>query len=111
MITFFKEYAYTLLLISIFILFLEMVIRKNAFKKYIMLFVSILVIIQFVKPIIDLEKEETIQKEVTNVYKNITKEAEEAVSQEIDIDKIVRSQNEKIIKEAIDKLKLDIEQK
>lgn len=111
MISFFKEYAYTLLLVSIFVLFLEMVIRKNAFKKYIMLFISILLITSFIKPLINLEKEEELSKQVTDVYNKITKDNTKSKTEEIDIDKIVRNQNENLVKEAIEKIKKDIEDK
>lgn len=107
MLTFIKEYITSLITLSIFILFIEILINKSKFKKYIMLFVSILMIMQFLKPIKNLFKEEKIENEIVAVNNEVTRSLDIG-KKEIDINKEIRKQNDKMLKDTISYMKEDI---
>lgn len=109
MLTFIKEYMTTLIALSIFIFFIEILIGKNSLKKYVMLFVSILMLMEFIKPIKNLFKEEKIEKETAAVYNEITRSLDIG-KKEIDINKEIRKQNDKLLKKSIDYIKEDIKE-
>lgn len=107
MLTFIKEYMIGLISLSIFLFFIELIIGKNSLKKYVMLFVSCVMLMQFIKPFKNLFKEEKVDNAATSVYNEITRSLDIG-QKEIDINKEVRKQNSKLLKESIEYIKEDI---
>lgn len=111
MIQTFKIWISSLLCLGIFVAFLELIIPKSKFKKYIYALVGILVVITIVSPIVNIYKSKDVSSSIDQVTKAMSSSIDQNQVSKTDVEQkqqeLVKSEFiESIKKDATDKLTL-----